>query len=613
MNGKAVVWLCMAAIVVSASALTAQAAPYEGVLVGTNVYVRSGPGGQGAYPCAKLSTPAKVTVVDKLDDWLKVLPPPGCFSVVSKQYVTVDAATNVGTVNGDNVWVRAAGVLRTTNFFTLQLRLNKGDRVNVLGSAGEYYKVECPTGAYFWISAKFVRSAGVVSVTPTTQRVSVDVTTRRAPTSRAVITVVPPPPPKAASGGLEAFKAAEKLLLQECTKGIEARNFDPLLAKYKAVPVGGDNAYLKPYVEARIAFLQAAIERKVDLQAVKKLVADVGAREEALKVEQAKRQSESPTTRPVTHYVTQGVLLASEVFPGGVGTPKRYIVRDRHTFFINAYVQCTTGAVDFTPHVGKHVGIMGKTQFDKNLGLDIVEATDVKVLSDKVSFPQPPKPIIQPLPKLAPVPKPTTKPAPVVTPMPLVTPHVTPEPTTKPAPIIKPAPKPTTQPAPIIKPVPVIVPEPTTQPAPIIKPVPIIVPEPTTQPAPIIKAVPVIVPEPATQLVPIIKPAPVVVPVPKPTTQLVPIIKPVPVVVPVPEPTTKPAPVVLPKPVVKPATQRGTTVTPVVRFGRPKPTTQPTTKPTTKPAPTTQPAPEPKVVPAPTTRPVKPIVEEEYD
>ena len=512
MKAKAVVWRCAAALVVSAWGQTAQAAAYEGVLTGTGVYVRSGPGGPGAYACAKLSKPAKVTVVDQLDDWLKIEPPTGCFSVISKQYVTVDPVTKTGTVTGDNVWVRAAGDLRSENFFSLQLRLNKGDRVTVIGEAGEYHKVQSPTGAYFWISAQYVGRTDGAAVEPTTRRVSVLPTTRPAPTTQRVVTTTPRARPlEVTTAEIEAFRAIENLLLRECMKPIEARELEPVLAKYRAIPVAGDSEYLKPYVEARIAFIQAAIERKRDLLAVKKLVTEVSEREQALQIEQAKLESEAPTTRPVTAFVTQGILLPSDVFPGGLGTPKRYIVRDRQTFFINAYVQCTTGAVNLEEHVGKHVGVMGMTRFDKNLGLDIVEATDAKVLASDFVFPRPPKPIIQPLPKPSPTSRPTSRPAPVVTPAPLVAP----------APVVTPTPEPTTRPAPIVMPAPVVIP------APIITPIP----KPTTRPAPIVT--------PATK--PTTRPAPVVKPTPKPTPTVKPVVRFGPIT-PASMPTTKPAP-----------------------------------------------------------------------
>jgi len=536
MKANASVGLCVAFLAAAASAQTARpAGSFQGVLTGTNVYVRSGPGGPGAYPCAKLSKPDQVTVVDKLDDWYKIPPPPGCHSAIRKTYVEVDSATKTGTVTGDNVWVRAAGVLRGSNFYTLQFRLSKGDRVRVIGDAGDYYKIASPPGAYFWISARYVRPATAADARvtlptrptppiPTTVPVSpppIRPPTPSPTTRRAVTTVTPALNAGELEAAIEKIKVLEKLLVAEFAKPVAERDLEPLLPKYQGIKAPDDSEYIERFIKARTDFIRIAIERKQDMATVEKLVKDVREREEALKLARQKLDAGTPTTRPVTAYSAQGILMPSDVFPGGPAGPKRYLVRDRHTLFINAYVQCTSGAVNLDVYVGNYVGITGRPKYDARLGLDIVEAGAVKVLAENVDFPQPPKPIVKPIPK--------------------------PEPIIKPAPLVTPAPKP----------VPVIEPKPVVTPAP--KPVPVVEPKPVVTPAP--------KPEPIIRPAPLIKPKPITVITPKvePTTQ------------PVAKPAPKPAPVIKVSP----------TTMPVVRFGpatRPAPKTQPATAPTTKPA-----------------------------
>jgi len=259
MKTKAASWITATALAACAWSV-ASAAPYEGVITGTNVYVRSGPGGPGAYPCAKLSAPARVTVVDKLDEWLKILPPTGCYSVVSKTYVKPEPGAGAngkwGIVTGNNVWVRAAGVLRDDNFFTLQARLNTNDRVEILGESGDFYQIKPPKGAYFWISSQFVKPVTTtMPVAPASSGSTVSVEVKPTPDPhRAGATTTPaairPALPKTEvkiPAGMERFAAAEKALLAEFKKPMDQRNYDALLAAYGAVNVTGDNAYLKPY------------------------------------------------------------------------------------------------------------------------------------------------------------------------------------------------------------------------------------------------------------------------------------------------------------------------------------------------------------------------------
>ncbi len=628
MKTEAVGWILATALTAVVCPVASAATPYEGVITGNDVYVRCGPGAE-AYPCAKLSAPARVTVVDQLDSWLKVLPPEGCYSVVSKDYVKPDATGKIGTISGDNVWVRAAGVLRDDQFFTLQSRLNTNDTVEILGRSGDYYKIKPPKGAYFWIAAQFVKRAdaataarapeaptgsgtatgGTVSVGVVHQDESIDGEIA-APTTAPAAATATATGSAAAVGevkvpvGMEQFAAAEKLLLAEYKKPVADRKYDSLIAAYNTVDIGGDNAYIKPYVDARVSLITGDIQRRKDLEDVTKLVGDVRQREQDLRLAQAKLQSEVPITRPITAYAAQGVLLVSDLFPGTGGTPRRYVIRDRVTYFINAYVQCTTGAVNLDSCIGKYVGVMGSTKFDKNLGLDVVEAGEIRILGENADLPAPPKPVIKAMPKPAPpAPAPVRPLKPEIPPGPAVTmPPTAPTPTpATPTPLVTPEPKATvTPPAPT--PVPVPTPKVEAKPEPVVTPVPTpkveVKPEPVATPVPTpkveVKPEPVATPVPTPKVE--VKPEPVVtVPEPKVEAMPLPFLPPTPRIEVMPEPLggppvpapgieLKPEPVATPVPTPKVEVKPESIVTPV-----------PTPKVEVKPEPIVTPVPTPKV------------------
>src|SRR3954468_10780484 len=79
---------------------------FAGVLNSDAVMLRSGPG-ENYYITTKLNKGTPITVVGIKFDWLKVVPPDGSFSVVAKNLVTREAGANVGTINADNVNIRA--------------------------------------------------------------------------------------------------------------------------------------------------------------------------------------------------------------------------------------------------------------------------------------------------------------------------------------------------------------------------------------------------------------------------------------------------------------------------------------------------------------------------
>ena len=105
-----------------------------------------------------------MTVLGQDGEWLKIAPTPGCFSVIAKKLVDADATGKAGTVTGDNVWARAGGELcswtNVQQFYQVHRELNKGNKVEILGSAGDYYKITPPKACVYWINSKLVDLAG---------------------------------------------------------------------------------------------------------------------------------------------------------------------------------------------------------------------------------------------------------------------------------------------------------------------------------------------------------------------------------------------------------------------------------------------------------------------
>ena len=64
--------------------------PYIGEVTGVELNVRSGPG-MNFYSCGKINSPLRVVVAEQKFTWVRILPPPGSFSWIFKQYVQTDA------------------------------------------------------------------------------------------------------------------------------------------------------------------------------------------------------------------------------------------------------------------------------------------------------------------------------------------------------------------------------------------------------------------------------------------------------------------------------------------------------------------------------------------
>lgn len=142
-----------------ANAVSIPSFPYTAEITGDNVYIRSG-AGTNYYDCGKLNKGDKVKVVSSQFSWSRIVPPPGSFSWISVQYVSIDPGNaGVGIVTGDTVRVYAGSdIVRPIHSTTLQLKLNRGEKVKLLGEqADNYYKIAPPTGAFLWVSTNFTK------------------------------------------------------------------------------------------------------------------------------------------------------------------------------------------------------------------------------------------------------------------------------------------------------------------------------------------------------------------------------------------------------------------------------------------------------------------------
>jgi len=411
MRARLVATICVTAFAAAALAQTAlpvaDSSVWVGQVTGTNVYVRSAPD-DASYPCLKLSAPDKVTVVGKADDRLKIVPPPEAFSVIAKSYVAPDAGGTQGTVTGDNVRVRAGTSLmnwnRLIDHYAVQLQLNRGDKVTIIGQEQEYYKIAPPKGVYLYIAAKYVKA--------TTEQVVVreqpPATTQPIETEPQEVEVKPTSA-ETVKAELEAFRALEAKLKAEFDKPAEARDLAGMLAEYRALDAG-EKGYLKPYIDARVKFLEAMIQRLKEAEDLDQTLREVAAKQREFELDRTKIEVVTATRPAPATFAAQGILLPSAVFTGTGGAAKRFLIRDPATLHITAYAQSTQGLVDLTAYVGKEVALVGSSHYDRSLDSEIVEVKQVVVLKERVDLSGPPSPVVKPYtPPRRPAPPPPMK------------------------------------------------------------------------------------------------------------------------------------------------------------------------------------------------------------
>lgn len=136
--------------------------PYEAVVEGSEVYVRSGPG-QKYYPTTKLAKGARV-VVHRHDPggWYMIEPPEGSFSWIRADDVEPVGGQR-GNLKANNVVVRVGSNFGDTRD-VWQRKLSIGSQVEILGEQTlqtengpvRMYKIRPPKGEWRWISGQFL-------------------------------------------------------------------------------------------------------------------------------------------------------------------------------------------------------------------------------------------------------------------------------------------------------------------------------------------------------------------------------------------------------------------------------------------------------------------------
>lgn len=422
--------------------------PYIAEIVGTNVYVRSGPG-TAYYFTTKLSQPAKVTVVDHKFTWAQIIPPDGSFSWVSKSYVKLDSANpGIGIIDGQavRIWAGSEAVepMRSTS---LQAKLNDGDTVKLLGpieAKGDYYKIAPPPSARLWIGREFLKYVGPapkatvvlpprpgtekpttpptattpapapgtttsttpVPVTPKpgteTTPVTPDATTTVSTTETPATTPTPEAPKPAVEEKKESpEKIREKELIQQCrklaeqviaelNKPLQEQNYAEFRKSLETIskdPQAGNAKIFADYYIERIDAYELAQE------AGKAINQQDSALDKIRKDIQKNLADKLAAIPNPGKYILTGIIKESLVYTTKTGQKRYLIVNETGKILGYAIPASNVSESLVTPLLGKMVGLVGKPGPDSKNPMALIEFTDIDQLSDTtVEKPVPAKP-----------------------------------------------------------------------------------------------------------------------------------------------------------------------------------------------------------------------------
>jgi uncharacterized protein YgiM (DUF1202 family) len=383
-----------------------------GQISADSVYIRSG-AGDNYYPTMKLNTGAEVTVVGVKFDWLKILPPQGSFCYVSRDFIDKAPSGDVGTVNRDDVNVRAGSSLNAVKT-TVQAKLKTGDRVKILGEQDEYYKIAPPADAYVFVKKDFVKFVkampGVAEKTQTDTTPVEQPTAQKEPTAPTSDLIVAAPATQptpdttaqpttdttaavtAAAGApgapstqpttVEAeFDKLEATYAAASAKPIEQQPVTELLGGYQKIIADPQlPESMRRVADFRAQTLKARAEAREQFLAVLKQQEEGKKRQQALKAEQ-EEIAQQIKKNDVQVYTAVGTLRTSSLQQGAS-------MLYRLTDPANGHTVCYIRSDDpkITGFMGQFIGVKGQLNTDPNLSLKVVTPTESAVVDPNQLF-----------------------------------------------------------------------------------------------------------------------------------------------------------------------------------------------------------------------------------
>ncbi len=339
---------------------------YVAEVIGNDVYIRSGPG-TNFYQCGKLYAGDRVQVVKTQQGWSCIVPPPGCFSWIAMQYVSINPQNpTIGVLTGDNVGVYTGSDTQEAKYSTSkQVVLSRGQTVKLLGEEkDDYYKIAPPQGAYLWVSSQYLQPADKSLVkTPGSDGAGKPAAVKK------------PGDPNAPLTGLDLYYALMEQVKAELAKPKAEQNYTELkkkLTELAAVKDGGRAARYAEFSLKQVERYELACQVAKEVEQQNKELQKTTA-----KIDEARAAQLGQIVRR-DKYALVGKLETSSVY---AGPAKRFRVLDDAGKTI-CYV-IPTGAIastDFSKYIGHKVGLVGPIAPRPDTQQSLIEFTEIDLL-----------------------------------------------------------------------------------------------------------------------------------------------------------------------------------------------------------------------------------------
>ncbi len=335
---------------------------YLGQIIGERVRVRSGPA-EVYYPTALLDKDQQVLVLEVKRGWVRIEPTEQCFSWISKKYVNLQAPATAAeliggkalwaVVTGNNVRVRAGSIkVPPANADSVQMKLSRGFRVLVIGQRDDYYKIACPKGAAFYVSADFIKKIGPVTAAAKQLRHQVSTGVADSVTGKPGLLTEQ-----------STYRELARALTRERGKPISQQNFATIRQNLEKL----NQQTKSPAIKASTDTLMRQLVRNETALDIWKKSQDQDTQLQVTlakietKIQQLSMEYESPT-KTASDLVIKGTIAKSSVFTAAHQN-RRFLVRNEGGK-IDCYAVSGRASLNLSQWVGKTAAMMGQMRYD---------------------------------------------------------------------------------------------------------------------------------------------------------------------------------------------------------------------------------------------------------
>jgi hypothetical protein len=346
--------------------------PYDAVITGDDVKIRSGPG-TNFYDCGKFKKGDRVKVVARQFSWSRIVPPAGSFSWISMLHVKIDPANpGVGTVTGDNVRVYAGSdFVKPLYSTTLQDKLSTGAKVKLSGEQlDDYYKIAPPPGAYVWVSTNFTKPAPpAAEVTPAAAPATEPVRAAAKEPNEAAAVTAPAATPTPQSA-LEKYRELKKQAEAERAKPADQQDYSSIKKGLTEIAKDESAASAARYAQFVLQQVEGyelalAVGKEINLQSeqLQKVKAGI----------QKARTTRLSQVEDLGRFAIQGQLQPYATF----GPGHYRIVDEAGKMICYALPEGPAAQKDLTGLIGHKVGLVGTIEPFKPTAGALVRFTDI--------------------------------------------------------------------------------------------------------------------------------------------------------------------------------------------------------------------------------------------